>query len=505
MNGDVSVPGGLTAGGPGAGASARRARCAANRSTSASRASSSGRSRPPTRHSRAVTSRGVVVPELNDPRYGVVRGEDARRVPGVGRRGAVVGAQPGRRRREPPADRRPLRGGLPGGARAAGADDPRRLPFAPGLLRAARPRRDRAVDARAARCRTRRRIRSRRTSCAAVVDVLERWLAEPELVRQTSSDERPRADRGAHPPARADRARRRGALPRLRRGRLDLPLPRAARARLPARRRCTSTHGLRGAESDDDARFCAEVLGAEVVPAPGAGLSRPSCASSATPQAPAGSARPATPRATRSRRSSTGSSRAGTTTGIKPRREDGVVRPLLPLWREETEAFCRERGVEYRGRLVERRHDARADPRRDPAAARADPSGRPREHPALARDAADDAAGARRAARHAGRRRAGSTSAAGSRRCASTTASGSSAARSSCAERSTGAVGSSVPSSQALWFAGGDPVTTSPGARRRSRTCSSTPRSRAPTVKAGRSWSAAARWSRCPGSSRPTV
>ena len=42
-----------------------------------------------------------------------------------------------------------------------------------------------------------------------------------------------RARRGAHPPARADRARRRGALPRLGRRRLDLPPPRAARARLP--------------------------------------------------------------------------------------------------------------------------------------------------------------------------------------------------------------------------------------------------------------------------------
>ena len=32
-------------------------------------------------------------------------------------------------------------------------------------------------------------------------------------------------------------------------------------------------HGLRGAESDADARFCAEALGAEVVDAPGSGLS----------------------------------------------------------------------------------------------------------------------------------------------------------------------------------------------------------------------------------------
>ena len=34
--------------------------------------------------------------------------------------------------------------------------------------------------------------------------------------------------------------------------------------------------------------------------------------------------------------------------GIKPKREDGVVRPLLELWREETEAYCRAEGLAYR-------------------------------------------------------------------------------------------------------------------------------------------------------------
>jgi len=38
----------------------------------------------------------------------------------------------------------------------------------------------------------------------------------------------------------------------------------------------------------------------------------------------------------------------GTTSGIRVRRDDGVVRPLLCVWREETEAFCRERGLEWR-------------------------------------------------------------------------------------------------------------------------------------------------------------
>jgi tRNA(Ile)-lysidine synthase len=39
---------------------------------------------------------------------------------------------------------------------------------------------------------------------------------------------------------------------------------------------------------------------------------------------------------------------SGSTKGIKPRREDGVVRPLLPVWREEAEAWCFERGLEFR-------------------------------------------------------------------------------------------------------------------------------------------------------------
>ena len=39
---------------------------------------------------------------------------------------------------------------------------------------------------------------------------------------------------------------------------------------------------------------------------------------------------------------------SGTTRGIKAKREDGVVRPLLPLWREETEAYCRAAGLPWR-------------------------------------------------------------------------------------------------------------------------------------------------------------
>jgi tRNA(Ile)-lysidine synthase len=105
-------------------------------------------------------------------------------------------------------------------------------------------------------------------------------------------------------------------------------------------------HRLRGAESDEDARFCREALGAEVVEAPGV-----------------------TEAELRELRYSFGTDRlratghtasdqvetvllrlvsSGRTRGIKARREDGVVRPLLGVWREETEAYCREHGLAFR-------------------------------------------------------------------------------------------------------------------------------------------------------------
>jgi tRNA(Ile)-lysidine synthase len=107
-------------------------------------------------------------------------------------------------------------------------------------------------------------------------------------------------------------------------------------------------HGLRGAESDEDARFCREQLRAEVIDAP-------------VPAQP-------TEDALRDLRYSFATDRlratghtasdqvetvlyrlvsSGTAKGIKPKREDGVVRPLLTLWREETEAYCRAVGLDY--------------------------------------------------------------------------------------------------------------------------------------------------------------
>src|SRR4051794_11934746 len=106
-------------------------------------------------------------------------------------------------------------------------------------------------------------------------------------------------------------------------------------------------HGLRGAESDADASHCAEALGAEIVRvAPG----RTEAELREIRYAVATDRLRATGH-TASDQAETILYRlvaSGRATGIKPRREDGVVRPLLPLWREETEAYCREHGLYYR-------------------------------------------------------------------------------------------------------------------------------------------------------------
>ena len=108
-------------------------------------------------------------------------------------------------------------------------------------------------------------------------------------------------------------------------------------------------HGLRGGESDEDARFCREALGAEVVQVP-------------TPRRP-------TEDALRELRYSVAADRLRATghtasdqvetviyrlvssagaKGIKPKREDGVVRPLLRVWRDETAAYCEAEGLSFR-------------------------------------------------------------------------------------------------------------------------------------------------------------
>jgi tRNA(Ile)-lysidine synthase len=111
-------------------------------------------------------------------------------------------------------------------------------------------------------------------------------------------------------------------------------------------------HGLRGDESDEDARHCAEHMNAELV--------RRSRSESQSPTEAA--LRELRYRLTEGRGlRATGHTASdqvetvlyrlvssGSTRGIKAKREDGVVRPLLLLWREETEAYCREHGLPFR-------------------------------------------------------------------------------------------------------------------------------------------------------------
>jgi tRNA(Ile)-lysidine synthase len=108
-------------------------------------------------------------------------------------------------------------------------------------------------------------------------------------------------------------------------------------------------HGLRGADSEADARFCAEMLGAEVVEREGRGLSEAALRDQR---------RQATSSHTLRATGHTASDQVetilyrlvsrGAATGIAPQSGNGVVHPLLPLWREETEAYCRAAGLEFR-------------------------------------------------------------------------------------------------------------------------------------------------------------
>ena len=111
-------------------------------------------------------------------------------------------------------------------------------------------------------------------------------------------------------------------------------------------------HGLRGAESDEDARFCSRMLGAEIL-----------LPSGSEPQSPSeDELRDLRYRITAGRGlRATGHTASdqietvlyrlvasGNAKGIRIRREDGVVRPLLTLLREETRAYCREHRLGFR-------------------------------------------------------------------------------------------------------------------------------------------------------------
>ena len=107
-------------------------------------------------------------------------------------------------------------------------------------------------------------------------------------------------------------------------------------------------HGLRGAESDEDARFCREAFGAEVVDAPPGSTEaelRELRYSFATDRLRA-TGHTASDQVESVLLGLVASGKPAADQGAS--REDGVVRPLLGVWREETRAWCDERGLPYR-------------------------------------------------------------------------------------------------------------------------------------------------------------
>jgi tRNA(Ile)-lysidine synthetase-like protein len=106
-------------------------------------------------------------------------------------------------------------------------------------------------------------------------------------------------------------------------------------------------HGLRGAESEADARFCRELMNAEVVDGSGGRTEdelRGIRYSFATDSLRATGHTASDQVETILYRLAA----SGRATGIKPKREDGVVRPLLPVWREEAQAYCWAEGLDFR-------------------------------------------------------------------------------------------------------------------------------------------------------------
>jgi tRNA(Ile)-lysidine synthase len=111
-------------------------------------------------------------------------------------------------------------------------------------------------------------------------------------------------------------------------------------------------HGLRGDESERDAEFCADALGADVLDARNTVLhgNEEAALRDLRYELTEGHGLRATGHTASDqvetilyRLAASGSTRA-----IKVRREDGVVRPLLTIWREETDAYCRDHGLEFR-------------------------------------------------------------------------------------------------------------------------------------------------------------
>ena len=106
-------------------------------------------------------------------------------------------------------------------------------------------------------------------------------------------------------------------------------------------------HHLRGGESDQDARFCREQFAAEVVDGRG-GTSEDELRriryGFATDRLRATGHTLSDQVETILYRLVT----SGNAKGIKTKREDGVVRPLLCVWREGTRRYCEEQGLPFR-------------------------------------------------------------------------------------------------------------------------------------------------------------
>ena len=217
-------------------------------------------------------------------------------------------------------------------------------------------------------------------------------------------------------------------------------------------------HGLRGEESDEDARFCRERARRRGRRRRAAARRRTSCASfrysfatEPPPRDRAHRLRPGRDRALPARLERRGRRDQGAARG---RRRPAAARPLA----RGDRGLLPGRGPPVPRRLLEPRHEARPDPRRDPAAAPR--ASTPRADANLLR--------ARRAsarvpprARRAARLAVGSTRVdlgGGVRRSASTTASGSSARRSRSTAGSAGASWRSSPRAPGLkvrgWRAG---------------------------------------------------
>ena len=106
-------------------------------------------------------------------------------------------------------------------------------------------------------------------------------------------------------------------------------------------------HGLRGEESEEDARFCRDELGAEVVDGRGGEtedeLRRIRYSFAADRLRATGHTASDQVETVLYRLVASGSPGA-----IKWRREDGVVRPLLGVWRDDTRAYCRAECLPFR-------------------------------------------------------------------------------------------------------------------------------------------------------------